>query len=143
MNIPALNGNYIYLIIILVLLYFATEAWRHGLWVILIDFVSFLSSLLISFRAYKYIAVILQTNFNLTRSISNALGFLITAIVLESLIGFILARLVSRLPEKVWKHKLNKIAGIIPGVCEGIILISFILTLILVLPVSPQIKNNV
>jgi uncharacterized protein YkwD len=143
MNIPALNGNYIDLIIILVLIYFATEAWRHGFWVILVDFISFLSSLLISFRAYKYIAAIFQTNFNLTRSISNALGFLVTAIVLEALIGFILARFLWHLPKKFWKHRINKFLGIIPGICEGLILIAFILTLILSLPVNPQIKNKV
>ena len=34
-----LKGNYIDLIIILVLVYFATEAWRHGFWVILIAFI--------------------------------------------------------------------------------------------------------
>jgi uncharacterized protein YkwD/membrane protein YqaA with SNARE-associated domain len=138
-----LNGNYVDLIIILVLIYFATEAWRHGFWVILIDFISFLSSLLISFRLYKYIATFLQTNFNLSHSVSNALGFLISAITLESLIGYILGRFISRLPEKIWRHKLNKFLGIIPGICEGVILIAFILTLILGLPVNPQIKNNV
>jgi uncharacterized protein YkwD/membrane protein YqaA with SNARE-associated domain len=138
-----MQGNYIDLIIILVLLYFATEAWRHGFWVILIDFISFLSSLLVSFRFYKYLAAFLQANFNLTHSVANALGFLISAITLESLIGYILGRLISRLPERFWKHKLNRVLGIIPGICEGIILIAFILTLILSLPVSPKIKNDV
>lgn len=137
------NLNYIDLIIILILLYFATEAWRHGFWVILIDFVSFLSSLLISFRLYKYLAVFLQTNFNLNHSVSNALGFLISAITLESLIGYVLGRLISRLPAKIWKHKLNRFLGIVPGIFEGIVLIAFILTLILSLPVNPQIKNDI
>src|SRR3990167_263933 len=68
----SLNGNWVDLVIILVLVYFASEAWRHGLWVILADFASFLGALLISFRAYKFTAGFFRTNFSLFPSISNS-----------------------------------------------------------------------
>jgi len=126
-----LNGNYIDLIIILVLLYFASEAFRHGFWVILANFASFLGSLLLSLRFYKYIPV------------SNAIGFLITAIIFEFVLGFIFGHLVRILPEYTKKHKINKFLGIIPGIGEGLVIISFLLTLIVALPVKPQIKIDI
>jgi len=138
-----LNGNWVDLVIIVVLLYFATEAWRHGFWILLADFISFLSSLLISLRVYKFVAEFLRINFNIVNSISNALGFLIAAILIESILGFILAHLVYKIPLRIRKHKLSKFLGIIPGLGEGIILVSFLLTLIIALPVRPQVKSTV
>ena len=143
MNNFFLSGNYIDLIILLILVYFASEAWRHGIWVILADFTSFLGALLVSLRAYKFTAEFLRSNSTLSHSISNALGFLITAIILEALLGFILAHLITKLPEKYWKNKWSKFLALIPALGEGIVLIAFILTLILGLPVRPVLKKDV
>lgn len=138
-----LNGNYIDLLIILVLIYFASEAWRHGVWVLLADFASFAGSLLISLRAYKFTANLLRSNFNLSHSLSNALGFLLTAIIAETVLGYLLASAISRLPKKIWKSKWSQILALIPALGEGIIIIAFVLTLVLGLPVRPSIKKDV
>lgn len=138
-----IQGNYIDLIIIVVLLYFVLEAWHHGFWVMLADFVSFLGSLLISLRLYKYAAAILRSNFSLSNSIANALGFLISAILVEAILGYLLGLIVSRIPEKFWKNKWNKFLAIIPGIGEGLILTAFILILIIAFPIRPSIKNNI
>lgn len=139
----ALNGNYIDFLIILVLIYFASEAWRHGFWVILADFFSFFGSLLISLRVYKFAAEALRVNFNFSHAIANALGFLISAILLEALLSFLMTLLLNRLPEKYWKHKLNQLLGILPGIGEGLVFVAFILTLALGLPIKPSIKADI
>ncbi len=138
-----LKGNYIDLIIILVLIYFASEAWRHGFWVILVDFISFLSSILLSLSLYKYVALFLRSNFSLGSSISNALGFLSTAIIFEGILGFILARFIHKVPEKYREHTLLKIAAMIPAIGEGLILVAFILTLAVAFPIRPSIKSDI
>lgn len=138
-----MNGNYIDFIIILILIYFASEAWRHGFWILIADFIAFLGSLILSLRFYKYISEFLKLNFTLSLSVSNALGFLISAILIESVLGVVLGLLIHKLPEKLKKHKLNKLLGIVLGVGEGLILISFLLTLIIALPIRPQIKEDI
>lgn len=137
-----LKSNYIDLIVIFIFLYFATEAFRHGFWVLIADFISFLGSLILSLRFYKYISKFLKIYFSLSFSISNALGFLISAIIFESILGIIFGLLISKLPERFKKHKLNKLLGIIPATGEGIVFISFLLTLLISLPIKPQIKND-
>lgn len=137
------NGNYIDLIIIIILVYFASEALRHGFWVILFDFVTFLASLFLSLTFYKYVAEFLKLNFSINTSISNAIGFLFTAIVLESVLSYVSGYLINKLPEKIKKHKLNKFLGVIPGLGEGLVLISFILTLAVSLPIKPDIKSDI
>jgi len=138
-----LKGNYIDLIIILVLVYFATEAWRHGFWVILVDFISFLGSILISLSFYKYAALFLRSNFSLGSSVSNALGFLATAIIVEGILGFILAKFLHKLPEKLRERTFLKIAAVIPAIGEGLILIAFILTLAVAFPIKPSVKSDI
>lgn len=100
-----ISGNWVDLVILLILVYFASEAWRHGVWVILADFISFLGALLVSLRAYKFTAGALRSNFSLSHPISNALGFLVTAIVLEALFGYILGYALTKIPKKFWKNK--------------------------------------
>jgi uncharacterized protein YkwD len=139
----SLNGNYIDLLILLVLIYFASEAVRHGFWVILADFFAFLVSLLISLRAYKFLAGVLGTNFSLPNSVANALGFLITAIVSEAILGYLLAHVITLIPKKIRKHKLNKVVAVIPAIGEGLVLVAFLLTLTLGLPIKPGIKEDI
>lgn len=143
MNLPNLNGNWVDLVIILILIYFASEAWRHGVWVILADFVSFLGALLLALRAYKFSASFLRSNFTLSHPLSNALGFLITAIIFEALFGFVLGHVLTKLPKKYWQNKWSKFLALVPAVGEGLVLIAFILTLILGLPVRPALKKDV
>lgn len=138
-----LHGNYIDLIILVILFYFVVESVKHGFWITAINFVSFLSSLVLSLRFYKELSNFLKINFALSSSISDAISFLLSAVILESLIGYVLALLVSKLPEKIKKHKINNLFGIIPGIGEGIIVVSFLVTLIVATPIKPQIKSDV
>ncbi len=140
---PSLNGNYIDLIIIIALVFFMSNALRFGFWIVTADFVSFLASLLISFKTYKFVSDFLKANFNLLQSISDSLGFLISAIVLESVIGFLFGVLLHKLPEKVLKHKINKIFGVIPAIGEALVLVAFLLMLVMAFPIKPQIKTDV
>ncbi|OGM08079.1 hypothetical protein A2W13_02720 [Candidatus Woesebacteria bacterium RBG_16_36_11] len=143
MNFLTLNGNYIDLLIIIVLIFFVSEGIRHGFWVILADFLSFLLSLLISLRFYQIAGNFLGNSFSLSHSISNALGFLITAIVVEGILGFIFGIILSLIPKKLLKTPLNKYLAVAPALGEALIVIAFILTLIVALPVSPLIKADV
>lgn len=138
-----MNGNYIDLIIIAILIYFASEAFRHGFWIILADFISFFGSLVLSLRFYGPISQFLKLNFDLNLSVSKAIGFLIAAILFESILGYIFGYLIHKLPEKIKKHKVNNLLGIIPGVGEGLVLVSALLILIIALPIKPQIKSDI
>lgn len=143
MNLPNINGNYIDLLIILVIIFFISEGFRHGFWVILADFLSFSLSLLLSLRFYQLASGLLRSNFSLSASVSNALGFLFTAIISEAVLGIFLGRLIFKIPEKYWKKSVNKPLSILPALGEALVIISFILTLILGLPVSSKTKADV
>lgn len=138
-----LNGNYIDLIIILILCFYVTEAFRHGFWIILADFIAFFGSLILSLRFYRFISGLLSHKFLINSSVANAIGYLFAAIIFESILGYLSGYLIHKLPEKIKKHKLNKFLGIIPGIGEGFVIIAFILTLMMALPIKPQVKEDI
>lgn len=138
-----LNGNWVDLVIILILIYYASEAWRYGFLYIVADFGAFLLSLLISLRVYKFFASFFVSNFNIPNSFANALGFISAAIIIELLLGWIFAYIISTLPKSILKSKFNKLLGLVPALGEGVILIAFLLTAVIALPVRPDVKKAV
>lgn len=138
-----MQGNWVDLIILAVLVFFALEAFRVGVWIILADLSSFIISLIVSLRFYPLVSKFLQANFSLNLSIANALGFLVLAIIIESFLGLVLSRVLRKIPAKIWEWKLSKLAGVVPAIAEGLVLIAFVLMLVLALPISPKVKNDI
>jgi uncharacterized protein YkwD len=86
------------------------------------------------------VAGAIRANFSLSPSVSNALGFLITAILTEALLGNLFGHAITKVPKKYLKIKGQKILAVLPALGEGLIVVAFVLTLILGLPISPKIK---
>lgn len=143
MNSLSLNGNWVDLVIIVVVLFFLSEAFRSGFWVIMADFLSFLFSLILAIMSYPWVASLLRSNFSLSHSVSNAIGFLLIAVASEAMIGFILLSSVRNIPLRFWKKSWDKPLAAIPAVGEGLVLMAFILTLVIGLPISPKVKADV
>ena len=143
MNTPSLNGNWVDLIVILVFAFFIFDARKHKFWDLLADFLAFLGSLIVALRGYQFIAGILRSNFSLIRPVSNALGFLLTAIIVEAILGFLFRFLARNLPSKLLDNKTNKLLSPIPALGEALVLTSFVLTILLGFPVSPHLKNDI
>jgi len=142
-KLPSLNGNYIDLLLILIFLYFVSEAVRYHFLIILSDFLGFLLSLTFALKFYGFAADFLKLNFSLPPSLSKALGFLISASILEAFFGFLFTVLVKRIPPKFWKKLWLKALSIFPALGQGIVFASFILTLVIALPFPNQIKKDI
>jgi len=139
----ALHGNWVDLIIILVLIFFIHQGFVNGFWSILIDFAAFFGALLVSLKTYNLGSQFLESNFSLTHSLANALGYLIVAIISEILISYGLTLLIKKLPAKILKNKFNRILGVILSVSQGLLFIAFALVLAVSLPINPQVKTDI
>ena len=137
------QGNWVDLIILAVLAYIVADSWKTGFWIIMADFVGFLLSLFVALRWYSLIGNILEESFTLPHSVANALGFFFAAGISEAVLGFVLVHVIRKIPYKFWKKPWNNIAGVIPSLGQGLILVSFILTLVVSLPIAPNIKKDV
>lgn len=140
---PNLNGNYIDLIILAVIALYVVEGLERGFWVLVGDLVSFLGSLAVALRGYPWGARFLVENFSLPNSFANALGFILVAMVSQFVLNMIIRRALLKLPEDWWGTWWSKTAAVVPAIIDGGILIAVFLTLLVSIPVSPQIKKDV
>jgi uncharacterized protein YkwD len=143
MNMPALHGNWVDLVIILIILLYVVDSIGKVFWFSLAGFISFLLTLLLSLKSYPFFAAILRNNFSLPYSFSNALGFFIAAVLIEAVIFLILSNIVKQVPKKFWKFKYQRIFNFIPAIGEALVLIAFILSLALALPIPPSAKEAI
>jgi uncharacterized protein YkwD len=143
MNLSNLHANWVDLIIILILAYFLSDSWKLGFWVVLTDFLGFLLSLITALFGYSFASSILQESFSLPRSIANALGFLFIAGMSEAVLSFILASITEKIPYKFWKKPWSNIMATFPALGQGVILVAFLLTLVMSLPIIPKVKSDI
>jgi len=136
-----LSLNWIDYLILIVLAFYAYEGFSSGFVGAILDLTNFILSFLIGLRFYSFIAGILMQKFLVSQGFSNAIGFFIITIIAEIILGALIRNFLSfDLP--ILKG-LNRILGILPGILSGAILISFILILIVALPLSAPVKRSI
>lgn len=143
MNTYSFNGNWIDLVIIAITLYFVTEGFRFGFFVMLCDFVSFLLSLVIALASYSYVSEFLNTHFAVAGPIANMFAFLGVAILTGSFFNVLAYHVVQKIPEKYKNSKIDKTLSILPSVGESLVICSFILSIFVNLPIDPYYKDIV
>lgn len=134
--------NWVDIVIILILLFFAIEGMRKPLFFQIFDLLGFIFSFLISLRFYNFAAGIIESLLNLPHSFANVLGFIIVWYLVETLMFFV-ARAAYRLFSKVTNFPGEKALSAIPAVLKGVVFVAIILVLVAVFPIQPKVKKDV
>lgn len=136
-----LDMNWVDLVILFVLIFFALEAFGKSFIGEALDFVSFLLAFFISFRYYNFPAKFFETQFNTPHGLSLVLGFMAAWFITE-VIFYLLIRLV------IPKFPRINIPGspflaMVPAFLRGVVFISLTLVLLATFPIQPTIKRAV
>ncbi|OGH10467.1 MAG: hypothetical protein A2857_02110 [Candidatus Levybacteria bacterium RIFCSPHIGHO2_01_FULL_36_15] len=142
MNVFSLNGNWVDFIILIFLAIYVLETWSRGFVLGIFDLLGFIFSVFAGFWLYSKVAYILISNFSMPRGISNALGFIFVVFMAEFIFYLISAYVYQFTDKKIIESKLNLVLGFVPALFSGLIISSFLLMLIVVLPVRPNIKQD-
>lgn len=154
-GLPSYGGNWVDLSIFVIALLYLWEGWRRGFILGFIDLGGFLLSFVASLRLYSFVGYFLVSQFALTKGIANSLGFLIVGFVVEILLSLLVRisyqYLYPHFSSYLQKEKdtrpslffVNKLLGCIPALGETCVFTAFLLTLILVLPVSGVVKKDI
>lgn len=150
LSISPLGLNWVDILIIIVVLIYLIEGWGLGFIRAFADFISFIGSFILGLTFYSFFANLLVKHLAIPQGFANAGGFFIAAFISEILLAVVFRRLLilfysstnfERRP-KIFKM-LNKIFGVIPSFLSAVVLLSFILTMIITLPLSPFLKTSV
>ncbi len=141
--------NWLDLTIIIVITLYALEGYSLGFIAALLDLIGFVFSFIIGLKTYSLFSEAIVKIFSISAGFSHALGFLIAAFLAEVIIGLILRKIIyskyfSRFTYKDGLLKnTDRLFGLLFGVFSGLILLAFLLTIVIALPVSVFLKHSV
>ncbi|HVF69407.1 MAG TPA: CvpA family protein [Xanthomonadales bacterium] len=149
-SMPHIGINFLDIIIILVVLFYAHEGYTLGFTLAFLDLTSFVLSFVIALKFYGVVSYFLLNTFSLPLGVANAAGFFITALVSEIVLSLLFRKLLSRIPAIPPTNAIYRFfkgidhwLGLLPGIVSAFIVLSFILSVVVSLPSSPLIKNLV
>lgn len=134
--------NWIDLLIIVTLIYFARAGFGRY-WVSeTFDLLSFVLAFIFSLQFYSVTSNFFEVYFSLPRSLANVLGFVLMWYLIESSL-FLISRtlLFKNLPHHRFAR--SKLIGILPSTLRGVVFVVIILVLVGTFPIQPKIKSEV
>ena len=135
--------NWIDGIIIFIVVFNAIEAYRRGFVLGSLDLLSFICSFGLSLSYYSILATFLREHFGVPYALSMVGGFFLLSLVFQFLFSYLFSFVLIFVPKQFLKSSANRVLGLLPGLLTTLLIISFLATLILVLPIRPGVKQSV
>ena len=133
--------NWIDFAIFAALFFYGVEGFSSRFLGAFLDLLGFVMSFILALKFYNGIGNWVSDFFSVPHGVSDALGFFVVALITEIIFGIIIRRFV-KLKFSI-NSFLDRSLGVVVGMLSGLILVSFLLTLITTLPVSSFLKNAV
>lgn len=140
MNIPSLRGNWVDLLIIGFVLFYIWDGWGKGFIQLTLEWIVFVAAFLLALKLYPVAANLLISNFSFPQGLAKAAGFFVLGIVIEQIFSVVARFLEQKIPEKIHQHRMNRWFSFLPLVGNAVVILAFVLTLLLGLPIQGQIK---
>jgi uncharacterized protein YkwD len=109
----------------------------------LLEMFSFLASLLFAYRFFNLFGMLLQTYLHIPKGISDAVGFFLAWMIIESILYMMIYFFSRKYLLHVHLNKWNQRLGFIAAVFQGCLIFLFIISLVFALPVKGAIKNDI
>src|SRR3989344_402789 len=133
--------NWVDLVIILMLLFFALEAIRRPLIFELLDLASFLLAGILSFSLYNFPASFFEKEFHIPHGLTLVLGFMVVWFLSEAIFFLLVRIFIKKIPRL--KFPGSRFISIIPAFLRRLIFIAIGLVMIATFPIQPSIKKSV
>ncbi len=148
LSFSALGFNWVDIFVLVVLVIYGIEGYGLGFLAAFLDLLSFVASFILGLSFYFVVGKFIVDLFHIPQAFGNAIGFFAVAALTEVILFMFLKLLVLNVlknlnPTPGIFNSINKFLGIIPGILSGLLLTSFILTLIIALPFSNFLKHSV
>mgnify|MGYP001573402565 CR=1 FL=1 len=133
--------NWVDLVIIITLVFFAWEAYGRPLVAELLDLLSFLVAFFLSFRLYNLTGSFFEKNFSIPHGFSQALGFMSSWFLAEIFFYILVNIFLSKITK--FKFRGEGFISIIPAMVRSLIFMAMALVFIGSFPIQPTIKRAV
>ena len=134
--------NWIDWIIVGVCVYYLIKGWEIGLIYLATNLVSFLAALWLSIKYHAPVGAFFADKFGVARIWTTVLGYIVVAFVAEAVISELLGIVARKIPKKLITSRANQWLGSGLSFANGLILITFFLLVVSVLPLRGTIKQD-
>lgn len=135
--------NWIDWSIIAVLLYYGYTGWQAGFADLGLSFVTFIISFWLAITFHAPVGDFFSQKFGIAPAWTTVLGYLIVGFIAEIILAEIVAIFMGRVPKKLVQSKYNKGLGVAVSAFNAFVVISFLLLVILALPLRGTIKADI
>lgn len=138
-----MNFNWIDWTIVAVVVYYLLSGWETGLAYLSLNLFSFLGSLWFAIKFHAPVGDFLTEKFGIPAMWTTVLGYVVVAIIAETILSEIGSWFVSKLSKKYLTSRANQWLGAVVSTFNGLVLITFFLLVILALPLRGTIKKDI
>lgn len=136
------QGNWVDLVITLVLLFFLLDGIQRGFLAQMVELFGFFISLIFSLLFFPQVSPLFVRFFQIPESFSFAISFFLIWFIIETIYFFVAKLILAKIPQDFLSHKAFKYSGFLPGLLNGLVFFAFVLTLIVALPTPPFLKRD-
>lgn len=134
--------NWIDWIIVGVCVYYLIRGWEIGVIYLATNLISFLAALWLSIKYHAAVGAFFAEKFGVAKIWTTVLGYIVVAFVAEAVISELLAIFARRIPKKLISSRANQWLGSALSFPNGLILITFFLLVVSVLPLRGTLKQD-
>lgn len=131
--------NWIDLLLIIIIVFAAVGGYSRGFIISTVDLIVWVGSVLIGFFAYPYFAALIGKLIPSAGVWITPMGFLIVVVFARWILVMIFDRFIYHTPREAHHSTPNKLLGLLPGVLNGIIWVTFIAAMLLAFPLGDRI----
>lgn len=128
--------NWIDLILIVIMLLSILSSVHRGFLLSVLDLLCWATSLLASFLLYGFLSRLFDTYIPELGPWSPPLAFLIILVISRIALDALVESILKKVPLKTHNHKLNKAAGVIPGIVNGFLWVTLLSAMFAIMPIS-------
>lgn len=125
--------NWIDAVVIVVLIVYIMRGWRKGFLSVTFGLVALLISVIAAALVCRPFASVLE-RLGMSTNFARAFAFLIPFFIMQMIFWIISRRWFRRIPREAHRSKLNRVAGVIPALIEGLIMVGLVALLLVILP---------
>jgi len=134
--------NFIDIFLIVVILFCMYAGWLRGFILSGLDILVFILNIFLAFLCYPYLSAFLTKHSSLDFW-SAPLSFIVTLILFRVVLSIIVNQILKVVPASAHASTVNHVLGVIPGAVNGFIWATVISALLLSIPFSGTLSNNV
>lgn len=123
--------------------YYALLGWEAGFFPLVISLVSFIAAVWAAIAWQAPVTGFLTEKFGIASSWSLVLSYIIIAFIIQEVVAEILRAFISRIPKRIVTSKIAEWLGALVSSLNGFIIISFLLLVVLALPLRGTVKKDI